>query len=291
MKQRLIIRLILILALSSPLCLAQSAGGEMKLFEKDGLSFSYPSDWMLTDKSNAQAQHLILSQPQSSVLIMVIAYRELMPSREQFQVALENTTTPYIESIARNFAASGREVERDYPCMEMGGKKVSGVRIRGLYQNEPSAGAVYALAKARRFVNLVYIRADKDAPRGDIAWEAVHRTLKIESPEAPASDSSANDIVSGGFLNSKAVSLPRPEFSSFARGARASGTVVVKITVDEKGDVVSAKAITGHPLLHKAAEEAALRAKFTPTIVCGQPVKVTGTISYNFVYSSPGSRL
>ena len=284
MKQPLILRLVLILALSSPLVSAQSASSEMKPFEKDGLSFSYPSDWTLTDKSNAQAQHLILSQSRSSVLIMVIAYRELMPSREQFQIALDNVTNPYIDSIARNFAASGKAVERDYPCLEMAGKKVSGVRIRGLYQNEPSAGAVYALAKARRFVNLVYIRADKDAPRGDIAWEAVHRTLKIDSPEPLPSDSFANDIVSGGFLNSKAISLPRPVFSQFAREARVGGTVVVKITVDEKGDVISAKAVTGHPLLHKDSEEAALHAKFTPTLVCGQAVKVTGTISYKFVY-------
>lgn len=283
MKRHFILSLVFILALSTQPVAAQSSNGETKLFEKDGLSFSYPADWALTDKSNAQAQHLIVSQPKSSILIMVIAYRELMSSREQFHIAFENVTNPYLESIAKNFAAPGKTAERDYPCLEMSGKKVSGVRIRGLYQNEQSAGMVYSLAKGRRFINLVYIRADKDAPQGDIAWEAVLKTIKVDAPEPTASDASSTDIVSGGVLNGKAIRLPKPEYSSFARGARATGTVVVQVTIDEKGKVISAKAVAGHPLLHKAAEEAALKAEFTPTRLCEQPVKVTGTISYNFV--------
>jgi protein TonB len=60
------------------------------------------------------------------------------------------------------------------------------------------------------------------------------------------------------------------------------GTVTVKILVDERGNVISAKALSGPPLLRQAAEEAALRAKFSPTRLAGQPVKVSGTITFNF---------
>jgi protein TonB len=64
----------------------------------------------------------------------------------------------------------------------------------------------------------------------------------------------------------------------------------VQIVVDEKGDVISAKAVSGHRSLHGASEKAARSAKFSPTVICGNPVKVTGLITYNFVLMLGGSR-
>ena len=58
--------------------------------------------------------------------------------------------------------------------------------------------------------------------------------------------------------------------------------VVVQVTVDEEGKVISASAVSGHPLLRQAAVQAAYQARFSPTLLSGQPVKVTGTITYNF---------
>jgi protein TonB len=84
-------------------------------------------------------------------------------------------------------------------------------------------------------------------------------------------------------LNGKAISLPKPPYPAIARSARAAGTVVVQVTIDESGKVISARAISGHPLLQAAAVQAAYGARFSPTQLSGQPVKVTGTISYNFV--------
>lgn len=90
-------------------------------------------------------------------------------------------------------------------------------------------------------------------------------------------------VISGGVLDGKAISKPQPAYPSIAVAARASGTVNVHVTVDESGYVSSAKAITGHPLLQQAAVTAAERARFSPTLLSGQPVKVSGVISYNFV--------
>ena len=88
--------------------------------------------------------------------------------------------------------------------------------------------------------------------------------------------------ISGGVLNGKAISKPTPPYPAVAKAARASGTVVVQITVDEGGKVISAAAVSGHPLLRQAAVQAAYGARFSPTLLSGQPVKVTGTITYNF---------
>lgn len=68
-----------------------------------------------------------------------------------------------------------------------------------------------------------------------------------------------------------------------ARQAGASGTVVVQVLIDEEGNVISAHAVSGHPLLQAICVQAAQGAKFSPTRLAGQPVKVSGVITYNFV--------
>ena len=89
--------------------------------------------------------------------------------------------------------------------------------------------------------------------------------------------------VSDGVITSKIIEKPTPPYPQVAKAAGISGPVAVQILVDEAGRVVSAKATSGNPLLQSAAVQAAYRARFTPTLLSGQPVKVTGSITYNFV--------
>jgi TonB family protein len=89
--------------------------------------------------------------------------------------------------------------------------------------------------------------------------------------------------ISGGVLNGKAISKPAPVYPREAIEAGASGTVTVQILVDEEGGVATAVAVSGHPLLREAAASAARQARFSPTRLSGQPVKVTGVVTYNFV--------
>ena len=89
--------------------------------------------------------------------------------------------------------------------------------------------------------------------------------------------------LSSGVLTSKALSKPAPPYPAIAKQIGAQGSVAVQVLIDEQGHVVSAKATSGHPMLQPAAVQAALKAIFTPTLLSGQPVKVTGVITYNFV--------
>lgn len=75
---------------------------------------------------------------------------------------------------------------------------------------------------------------------------------------------------------------PEPTYPPIARAARAEGTVGVRVTVDEEGNVVRAEAVSGHPLLQAAAVDAARQSKFKPAVVEGKPVRVSAVISYVF---------
>lgn len=107
---------------------------------------------------------------------------------------------------------------------------------------------------------------------GKVIW-------KLEAPTLE----SGKKIAKGEVLNGHAVSKPQPTYSNAAKEQKLSGVVVVLILVDEAGYVVKAEPYCGHPILAKSAVEAARKARFTPTLVSGQPVKVSGFITYNFV--------
>ncbi len=94
----------------------------------------------------------------------------------------------------------------------------------------------------------------------------------VESPEP------------GKVLNGMAIDLPIPPYPAAARVHRYSGTVVVKVEVDETGKVTKARDIcNGPPYLSEASVAAAWKARFTPTKLSGMPVKNVGIIRYDFV--------
>jgi protein TonB len=105
----------------------------------------------------------------------------------------------------------------------------------------------------------------------------------ITPPPVPVVAKPPTQRITSIVLQSKAISLPQPPYPPLARQIHIGGPVTVQILVDEQGKVVSAQAMSGHPTLIGAAREAAMRARFTPTVLNGVPVKVQGVITYNFV--------
>lgn len=115
-------------------------------------------------------------------------------------------------------------------------------------------------------------------------------------------------VINGGVLNGKAISLPKPEYPTHLREQGIGGTVSVDVIIDESGMVISAagrpsviktragadgmmaEKVEIDPALVQAAENAAVMARFSPTSLSGVPVRIQGTITYNFVAGekSPG---
>ena len=101
-------------------------------------------------------------------------------------------------------------------------------------------------------------------------------------PELKKPEKKTPPIKNLGVVNSQATYLPKPIYPKTAQVVGAGGAVNVQIMIDETGKVISAKAVSGHPLLQGAAVSAARNARFTPTYLSQQPIKVTGLIIYNF---------
>jgi TonB family protein len=87
--------------------------------------------------------------------------------------------------------------------------------------------------------------------------------------------------VNGGIINGRAIDLQKPIYPKEAKDFCAKGEVKVKVLVNEKGNVIEAKAISGDELLHNSAIEAVKKTKFN------LQANTKGIIVYNFDSIAP----
>lgn len=73
-----------------------------------------------------------------------------------------------------------------------------------------------------------------------------------------------------------------PTYPKVARDARVGGDVLLRVTVDEEGNVTNEQILSGHPLLIQAAIDAVKEWKYAPTILDGEPVPVIALVTVSF---------
>ncbi|HKP68807.1 MAG TPA: energy transducer TonB [Pyrinomonadaceae bacterium] len=83
-------------------------------------------------------------------------------------------------------------------------------------------------------------------------------------------------LIEAGVINGRAIRLVKPPTLPM------NGVVVIRVQIDEKGNVTHAGAVTGDSQLQDRSRTAACASKFSPTSLGGSPVKVTGMITYSF---------
>ena len=178
--------------------------------------------------------------------------------------------------------ASLQSAKRDYGKSSNLFEQVIAVRIKKLGEKHSDTidafdSSACVLKKGERETEIkriqqTYFPAAELTEDGNLKWAED----KIEKDLKP---------VESGVINGKALSLPKPAYPVEARQARANGAVKVKVKINEQGNIVYAcGAFNGvHNALIEASEVAAYSAKFSPTLLKGKPVKVSGIIVYNFI--------
>ena len=269
--------------------LAQTVKADIKIYDKDGLSFNYPASWELTDQSTAELQQLKLNLPNSSGLIYVSSPRNPVSTSDQLTASREGITDRFIENIIQKFTFSSTTaiLGSETGCFEVKDKEYVGTMIRGTYQNQLSTAEILPILLEHRFVNFVFIRATDDYEKTNSIWKILTESIKIITPETKNLPVPILDVVLPAYqmkaIKGKAISLPRPFYPNGTR-LRGVRSVAVVVTIDEKGKVIAARAQPGdvERTFLPIAEQAAKESRFNPTYLCGEPIRVTGIIIYEF---------
>lgn len=181
---------------------------------------------------------------------------------------------------------------RFYAIVYLNSKKDEGLQERFLSSfvlpdkiNPATTAAISetAIAAPPPMAGAPVTKPDPDNP--DVRLEDPENARHVDGVKVPEGVKTPEGVkapISGGVLNGKAISLPAPEYPAVAKQARVTGAVTVRVTVDENGSVIAAQAVSGHPLLQASAVQAARQARFSPTLLMGEPVKIVGVIIYNF---------
>jgi TonB family protein len=278
---RFLISILLIALLPSLNVFAQVANPGTKRFEQDGLSFDFPSNWKLTDSSTPELHYVAVASADSAAQIIVIVQPHI-DLQCQFQTAGRKVMEALVGRVASQLQAAAPLKSSIKPLSN--GSEGEGLQIHGLMNDKPATADIYWLRLNLHLANLIFLRTDQ-AGTGTPAFETMRSSLKIASPviEGSTLSNKPNQPGAEGNLNGRALHLVQPPYPVLAIGAHVGGTVVVEIIINESGDVVSARAIAGHQLLQADSIAAARAAKFSPTKVCGEPVRVSGVIHFNFV--------
>jgi outer membrane biosynthesis protein TonB len=173
------------------------------------------------------------------------------------------------EKFLSSFVLPERKIEQ--PKVDVSGNANTAANEQVLNPNTPNAQQQNQPAQTESDPNQAPGTENKADP-----------TATPQNPGQQPQDKQKKGPINGGMLNGKAIYLPVPE----APSSEAHGVVLVAVVVDEQGSVVEARAVSGPSALHAAAVNAARLARFSPTLLMGEAVKVSGTLSYNFVKSN-----
>jgi TonB family protein len=208
-----------------------------------------------------------------------VTYRSIMYYLDENMLKMAQTTAQPANEVARSSATPVKTVGGGVKPQPIAPAESKPQPVGSGAANHKSAAALpppVAGSSRSNAVNALEVKsANADPSKGPIV------VLDAEPP--PPAPKPLLKPVSGGVLNGNAISLPAPSYPENARRLRIGGVVAVMVVLDETGKVISARAADGPQQLREAAVQAALKARFSPTKLSGQPVKVSGVINYKFL--------
>ena len=123
------------------------------------------------------------------------------------------------------------------------------------------------------------------APSGDSSNDGALSGIvssNVAAPAAPEIQPEGPVKVGGNVKEPRLISRVMPEYPLVAKQAGIQGDVVVQTTIDQKGNVVNMKVVSGPAMLRGPALAALRRWKYEPSTLNGQPIAVQMLVTIKF---------
>ena len=154
-----------------------------KHFDKDGLSFDYPTGWQLSDQSTSQMQFLELTR--GDLVLRVRSPREWLKTPEKEAHAKKLFKDQYVEDFAKQFEQQGSGLKRSAINTTIAGAPAEGARLRIVMDRVSGGLDSYSLILSDRMVNLSILGSDSDITKEAAVWDLIRNSLKVEPPPQP----------------------------------------------------------------------------------------------------------
>ncbi len=188
-SSRNFLQLIAFLLLCGLSASAQIAPSDVKEFNKDGLSFNYPSGWTFNDTSNSDAQQMTFGRVDSDAQIIVFVFRTPVTTPEKVAEAKRVLVDKYVASTTKSFEQAGAHPESSPASTEIGGVTAEGVKIRASLDGVPGVAEIESAVVGQRLVVLTFLGPDKALTKVTSTWDMVRTTIKIAEPTPPPKSS------------------------------------------------------------------------------------------------------
>lgn len=253
-----------------------AGNGGATFFSQDGTILSPPTqDFVFTRAQAGQGPDMTYSFVSSEM-----SFDNRLVKGAPFSADIENETVQTLADGNRIVRKSGGSIHRDGEgrtrrenTINSVGPFSSGESLHTVTINDTVTGSTYMLEPQNRTARLISARRTPGTP-----------VLTVGAPTNGEAPKKVN--VSGGVLQGNALKKVQPSYPPVAKAAAADGAVQVQIAVSEDGKVTDATVVSGHPLLRESAIEAAKQWEFKPTELQGKPVKVQGTLTFNFTLAN-----
>ena len=151
-------------------------------FNKDGLSFNYPSGWSFNDASTSDAQNMTLGRSDSDVQITVYVFRPPLTTPERIAEAKRVLVDKYVESTTKSLEQAGARPQSSPANSEIGGVKSDGVKIQASLDGVPGLAEIQWAVVGQRMVILTIFGPDRGLLKARSGWDTIRNTIKIEGP-------------------------------------------------------------------------------------------------------------
>jgi len=174
-----LLTLVLVCGLSAS---AQTGPSDAKEFNKDGLTFNYPTGWAFNDNSNKDAQQMTFGRPDSDAQITVFVFRTPVVTPQKIAEAKRVLVDKYIANTTKSFEdAAGHPVSAP-ASSEIGGVASEGVKIHASLDGVPGVAEIQSAVVGQRLVVLTLLGPDKAVTKAAPAWDVIRNSIKIAEP-------------------------------------------------------------------------------------------------------------
>lgn len=262
-----------------------------------GLKYKLPSaDGWFVNSETIQQDASRTNKMAGRFLLTVLDRHTGSPMRERVVIMADDSSLyhpplssrTYVEKVTSAQAKLGNEVPagvRELPFHDVHGNGF----FRGDFTEAYPGGKVYksfvAVEVGGFFVSFTFAAGSADALNnlvGSISQLTFVPAIRPATNDVQNGTRPTRVRISQMVLQALIVSRPVPSYPEDARNAGVEGPVVLRINLNETGELMDAQVISGDLLLRKAALDAIRYWRFKPYVLNGSPVQVESQVTIDF---------